>query len=477
MRSMKSGPLGIIDTRLTMTESTADGLLSPTFASVLEFDGQVQRPPDAQRPDHAIYGARPMKQGFSPDEVREPFRGLGAGKRYPRLELDVAVDQYHTLDGFMEPANPQNTPASNSEQASNHGICQRCEAENLRTESASQKRELSYNWFDGKLEESFAESGDEGEWPKFHKQPLSADSEPFGVPPITAMNNFQQTSNAYSAKDLEDPVSPVRYIRFSPDTSPSRPSPLIQRPLPSVERNRDYISSYRQKKQFEKWKGTQRSHAQRLSPYHSPSKTPQLRVNYLNKRPDIHFSSLSNLPFAKSVQCCIQPQDEPGHDATGATVPEITDVAADGSMPAHRAASQNRIEFIAISLSLYRLRNPEQSSPGARASMFQVRMNSTTFTTDALPDKKRIVCRSPADELLLHISLIIPGIVLQVPLAVLSAVQRIHGSRIGNAALAIANAILSLAVTSIIYVMSLCGLDVSCYWKSSVSHRSKTPTP
>lgn len=200
-------PLGSIDTRVTMTDTPPEGFLSPSFAPVIAF-GDLP-----QHENSALDELEPRARELNPtarittEQLGEALDGR-EGKQYPRLELDPTMDKYHTLDGFAEPKNPQNTPASNSGCDSPHDAPRRDNGEGLRTSSAPAIPALTINWFE---------------------DPPDEDS-------------------IYLPGDAEDSTK-NQTRRFSADDKPRSPRP-VNRPLPSVERKQDYIATYRQQERI-----------------------------------------------------------------------------------------------------------------------------------------------------------------------------------------------------------------------------------
>lgn len=459
MRSMKK-PLGIADPRVTMTDSPPDGLLSPSFASVLVFDDLPQH--DISAPDEPASRVREMspEARFATDK---PIHGRGSGKRYPPLELDVAMDKFHTLDGFAEPLNPQNTPASVSGCDSPGEASRRGNSENLRTSSAPATQALDINWFDGQPEEcSIFTLDDRDDDLKTQKRRFSADDQPHQIS-ILNLKAVPLTANARHIKGVNDAISPPRCVRFSPppDSPPRRSPRPIQRPLPSIERKQDYIATYRQQKQYEKWRSPNRARVQRVSPYRSPAKGSQRLSNLLNRQPDINFSSYSRLPFraddrSRSPSPMSQPQDDLGQSAT-----EMTGALLDDSALVNGVTPSQAYELAMVTFSLYRIQYPLSS----RVSMLQVRVGSTILPVSTSPGqegaKKDVQFRMGINYLIFHTYVMVPAFALRMPLVAVSAANRLTRSRIGLTILHIAKLIWLLTVRLINLVLLMLGLDVT----------------
>lgn len=447
MQSMRV-PLGSLDTRLTMTDSLADGLLSPSFASVLAFDGS---PYDGQAPDEMGSHARDTEQAYQAmaDDARESPR-----RSYPRLELDATLDKYHALDGIAEPLNPQNTPASNSGHDSPDEAGRRRKTDNLRTTSAPH---LTLRWFESQPDGSllFLPS-DGGDGARTQKRRFSADDEPR---PTTLPENNDQPTGVKLLENSDDLSPPFRCVRFTPPPEPPqlRSPRLAHRPLPSVERKQDYIASYKQQKQFEKWKGPNRALAQRLSPYRSPAKVSRF-VRPSNQESNIH-STPSKLPIRPDESPTDLAQNMSEDIASGSRDPGTKD-AADSS---EGALARQIYDLVAVTLCVYRFRYPG-SDP--RGGVFHIRMDSTVIPTSQLLQEtgkeSKAVVRTGIDDLLLHTCVIMPAFVLRVPLAILSAIRQFAHSRVALVTINVLRILWAISVRFLVMIISrLLGRDVA----------------
>jgi len=456
-------PLGSIDTRVTMTDSPPDGFLSPSFASVIAFDD----PPQHETP--TLNGRDPgtrdlnRKGRITTDEFEEALDGRDED-RYPRLELDPAMDKYHTLDGLTEPQNPQNTPASNSGCDSPADVSRRGNGEGLRTSSAPATPALTVNWFEDPPDEDLLYlPGDVDDTTKNQKRRFSADDRPRSISPITVPKEVHPQATADAklvTEDAEKAVATLRCVRFhpppdsSPERSPRRSPRPINRPLPSVERKQDYISTYRQQKQNEKWKGPNR---QRISPNRSPARASQPSLNHLSGQPGFRFSSPSRSPFkddtSSSAGLFQSSSDQEFPEMSGALTDELA--VTNGFAPSGQA-----YDLAVISFSLYRFRYPGSS----RAGVLQVRMNSTIIplkpSLQTGKTDKTVVTRMAVDDLLLHTYVIVPAFILRLPLLGLSVIKRFKQSRLGHAMIYLLKTICALALGSLYFVLLRLGHDV-----------------
>ncbi|KAJ5526584.1 hypothetical protein N7513_010743 [Penicillium frequentans] len=425
MRSMKS-PMGNLDPRVTMTDPPVDVLLSPSFASVLAFD-EPNEPglqdlialDDENHCEHAMgWHGQPGPSGTRDSSIKQ-----GTFKRppYPRLELDVAMDRYHALDGPAELLIPQNTPdsANGSPSEGHRGY----KADNLRTRSAPQAPVLTLDWLeDAESINSRSEGKGKRQPPK---RPFSVSDEPQFPSPTAQGNHEYSTVNFSPIKGLAETIA-TRSVRFSPPESPQCRSPRSgSRPLPSVERKQDYISLYRQQKQHEKWKGASRAFAPRVSPRRSPVKMQPSAS--LNPRPEIRFSSLSKVLFR---------QDDLAtrlHGTQRAQSPKVDPMLEDAHSDKDFLPQERVYDLVVLNLGLYRPRHPEHLPCDSKWAFMRVRMSPTFIPARSLVEEaqgtKQIVCRLPAEDLLLHFIIVVPYFFVGIPLTALAKAGRLANSR------------------------------------------------
>lgn len=421
MRSMKL-PLGSIDTRVTMTDSPVDDRFSPSFASEIGFDSP---PYDNQTSDGVDACAEAMNQAqqLIPADPHKKSQ-----KQHSRLELDVDMDKYHTLDGFAEPLNPQNTPATNSGHESPAEASRRRNAESLRSSSAPQSQPLNFDWFDDKLEQSLFLPGDGDGRSKTQRRRFSADDEPLSTTSTTSSQSPDQAADGELTKTIDDIMSPLRCVRFTPPAEPSQPrSPRpVHRPLPSIERKQDYIASHRQQKQYEKWRGPSRALAQRVSPYRSPPKLPKPLLE-----PNVHFSGVPNL--------CHQSESstESAQDTQGTSdnrVSETTDMLPQGEDGLHEGSTSSKTDnLVAVTVSVYRRLRSSGSDP--RETRFHIQLDLRAIHPSVFlqqtGESQEAVVRTAAEDLLFHTCVIMPAWIWHIPIIILLTARQISHSRIG----------------------------------------------
>ncbi|KAJ6180061.1 hypothetical protein N7519_010522 [Penicillium mononematosum] len=464
-KSLKSDPLGTVDTRLTMTDSPTDAFFSPLFepftgfAPFTRFDGTDKRQPGSQTEAEAS-----PKQAHRILELRESFRGFDSSRNCPRLELDVAVDKYHTLDGLAEPLNPQNTPASNSERGSTEESTEsfrRYQMENLRGVLPPRRR------------------NDESESQKPSKlRRLSVGRRQWIKPPITALANHQPGTNAGNFKNSSNnPGSLMRCVRFSPPAaSLSPPSRAARRPLPSIERSQDYVASHRQKKQYRKWKVAGRAYSRKSSPYNSPTKRTQSLSAGIPKNHDMRNSSLFSLSDRETRQTAFPTRVVSGADAWEVRASNVvhTPVANDSKIAGK--TEKNIPAFFAVSFSLYSIRPaPNLSTEKAPKYAFKFRITRTDLPQQPSPHFPtkfdNITCHPIIDDLLFHTCFIVPALVVLVPLNVFFvATYPLTNTRVGAVMLYLVRALLYLLMDIIILVLSKFGVSCGCQWYPDTGH-------
>ncbi|KGO38483.1 hypothetical protein PEX1_014930 [Penicillium expansum] len=466
-KSLKSDPLGIVDTRLMMTDSPTERFISPLSAPFTGLDGTDERQPGGQTEAEAS-----PKQAHRMLELREPFRGFGSSRKYPRIELDVAVDKYHTLDGLAEPLNPQNTPASNSERESAEEYTEslRCyKMENLRTSPAPQTDEFNFDCFQDSPEASFVCEDDEGESPKSSKlRRLSVGRRQWIKSPVAALSNHQPGINTGNFNKSGDPDSLLRCVRFSPPASLSPPSRAIRRPLPSIERRQDYVALHRQKKQYRKWKVTSRANSRKSSPCNTSAKRTQSLTARIPKNHDLRGSSLSSLPYRETRQTSFLARVGLSSGAREVRAGNVGDTSVANASKNASNTEKNLPAFLAVSFSLYTVRPaPSSSAEKAPKYAFRFRITRTDLPQQPSPhfptEFEHINCYPIIDDLLFHICFIIPALVVLLPLSfIFAATHPLANTRAGVVMLYLARALLYLLMNTISFVLSKCGVSCGC---------------
>ncbi|KAJ5121793.1 hypothetical protein N7448_002926 [Penicillium atrosanguineum] len=480
MRSIKK-PLGSIDTRVKMTDTPPDGLLSPSFASVIAYGNILQRePPTLNEMDSRAREPKSM-QRITTDELGEGLDERDE-ERYPRLDLDPAMDKYHILESLTEPTNPQNTPASNSGCDSPGDVSRRSNGEGLRTSSAPITPALTINWFEDQPVESLyylLGEADDGTKNQNQKRRFSADDQPRSTSPITVPKevHLQATADVNPiGDDIEKAATTLRCVRFTPplDLSPARSPPrssrAVNQPLPSMERKQDHVSTHRQQNQNEKWRDPNRARGNRVSPNRSPVRACQPSSNPSSDQPTVRFLSPSKCAFGgdrlHSTSLFQSSSDQEAPEMSGALTDEPT--ATNGF-----ASSGQGFDLAVISFSLYLFRYPGSS----RAGVFQARINCTVIPVKHSPQEgktnKTVVTRMAVDDLLLHTYVIVPALILRLPLLGVSVAKQFKHSRLGIATTYFVNILWAMALRAFYYVLLRLGQDVYYHSKPTTPRQKK----
>ena len=464
-----------------MTDTPPDGFLSRSFASVIAYGDILQH--ESLTLNELDSHGRELKstQRITTDELGEGPEERD-DERYPRLELDPAMDKYHTLDGLTEPKNPQNTPASNSGCDSSGDVCRRNNGEGLRTSSAPITPALTINWFEDQPDESLdylLGEADDGFKNQNQKRRFSADDQLRSTSPITVPKEVhtQATADVNPMRyDIEKAVTTLTCVRFTPplDSSQARSPPgsarEVNQPLRPMEREQDYVSTHQQQKQNEKWRGPNRARGNRVSPNRSPARASQPSSNPSISQPTVRFLSPSKCAFGgdrlQSTSLFQSSSDQ--------EVPEMSGALTDESTATYGFASSGQaFDLAVISFSLYRFRYPGSS----RAGVFQVRLNSTVIPLKPSLQKgktnKTVVTRMAVDDLLLHTYVIVPAFILRLPFLGVSVAKQFKHSRLGIATTYFVNMLWVVALKAFYCVLLRLGQDVYYHPEPTTSRQEK----
>ncbi|KAJ5445874.1 hypothetical protein N7491_001956 [Penicillium cf. griseofulvum] len=462
---------GLIEPTKKKPGSQAEIGLSPFFAPspFTGFDRTDRKQPGSQTQADAS-----PKQARRILGLRDSFRGFDSSGQCPRLELDVDVDKYHTLDGLTEPLNPQNTPNSERDSTEESTESLRCyKMENLRTSSAPQMEGLNLDCFQDSPDESlFRFQDDESESLKPSKlRRLSVGHRQWIKSPVAVLMNHQSGINASNFEESAKPGSLLRNVRFSPLAgSPSPPSRAIDRPLPSIERRQDYVALHRQKKQYRKWKFTRHANSQKCSPCSIPSKTTHSRAARIPKNRDRYPSSSSSLPHHETRQTTFFTRVSSSGDAQEVEARNVVDTPVADDLTVAGNTEKNVPAFLAVSFSLYTNRpEPSSSTEKPPKFVFKFRMTQTDLPQQPSPhfpaEFEHTTCHPAIDDLIFHTCFVIPALVVLIPLrAIFVATHPLVNTHAGAVMLYIARTLLYLLMKIVIFVLFKCGVSCSCQW-------------
>ncbi|KAJ5170880.1 uncharacterized protein N7500_003663 [Penicillium coprophilum] len=481
VKSLKSDPLGVLDTRLEMTDPPTDGFFSPFVPSPFTgFDRTNEKRPGSQAENSffsSFFAPSPFiafdqTERIQPDgqmkvkaSAKQAHRGFDSSHQCPRSELDVGVDKYHTLDGLTEPLNPQNTPASNSERES------------------MEMEDFDFDCFQVSPDASLVLQDDGSESPKSSKlRHLYVGRRQWIKSPAAALANHHPGVNASNFEECDMSGSPQRNVRFShPADSLSSSSLATHRPLPSIERREDYIALHRQKKQYRKWKLTRHVDSQKCSPYNIDTKPRQSLAARIPKNHDMRVSSLSSLPYCGGTRRTsffshVGSGDGAREVRAGKEASNVGDTpVADASKIAGKT-KQHAPAFVAVSISLYRTRSALSSSTKkSRRYSFKYQITPTDLPQQPSPhlpiEVERTACHPVIDDLLLHTCFICPApAVMLLFRVVCAATYPLTNTRAGAVMLYLARLSLYLLMKIVFFVLSKCGMPCRCQWTSDTGY-------
>ncbi|KAF3394694.1 hypothetical protein F1880_004934 [Penicillium rolfsii] len=430
-----------------MTDTSGDGLLASSFASIIRFDGSTQR--NSQLLDYPGFAEHKMNHRvqFASDGYHSPLYGRGIGKTNPRLELNVNLDQCHSLDRFTEPMSPRNTPASISCCASPEEPARPVDTQSMRTSSAPQIQSWAFERLDHKSGGDLIRlDGNVESGTKAQKRPFSDDDVPRSST-IILPKDIAQSTNMGCSEKIEDVSRPVPSVLSSPSlvSLPKPHSPPADRPSPTVGRKVDYVSSRCHHKHFKKWKDSK--HAHWASPCRSPPK-----ARSLSRQLDGSFSFLLPSLGHQGVTRDSASQTDPSQETVElnsskngnnvATV--VTDIKVDTS-PSPVS------DFVGLSFSIRRVHHPgQQSAFGTNGSAFQVELISVPFpfrtSIQGEGEADHIAAHPALEDLVFHTYLVLPVFVARFPVAVFSVLNRACNSRIGTILLYLEKMFWSIAI-------------------------------
>ncbi|OQD79370.1 hypothetical protein PENANT_c053G07387 [Penicillium antarcticum] len=474
-RSIKSDPLGVVDTRLTdshlfpssftsaadtrvtsdsqdlfasnlvpptvRTPVTTDSplnLFSPSFATFTAFG--LDGPADMTTKQTSLNKERGFK------ELQEASLSLRSGQSFPRLVLDAATDKY-VLDNIGDTSNPPQPFKSNSkkdcieEPALPHATPQ--PPENLHLRDPPNTDEFNYDCF---------QDSPEADLPKgrfiFHGHDRSQSSTPPKdqqnplKPPIAALANHYPAPNVTSLKRSGNRIPAPRSVRFSPAIPQIPPSPA-QRPLSSV----DHLASSRQKQPSE-WNGIRRATPHRVSPSHNLMNKASAQTSQIRDHAGIPSPSPSSLPNAAHV--------EYSRNKAGTPI---------ANQPKGVGKTKKKVpRAMAFLFGIYRPRKPPADSPREDLKYVVVAIASQASQSEGkmprfAPKFEQIAFHPPMDEVLCQFCIIIPAILITMPVGhTFHALQYLGKTRIGAAIMYFIKILFSTFVSVIIRAFSKYGL-------------------
>ncbi|OQE42251.1 hypothetical protein PENCOP_c004G04005 [Penicillium coprophilum] len=481
VKSLKSDPLGVVDTRLEMTDPPTDSFFSPFVPSPFtRFDRANEKQPGSQAEDSFLSSSfspssfaafdridriQPGSQMKVKASPKQAHRDFDFSRQCPRLELDVDVDKYHTLDGLAKPLNPQNTPASISKRES------------------MEMEDFDFDCFQVSPDASLVLQDDGSKSPKSSKlRRLSVGRRQWIKSPAATLANHHPSVNTSNLEECVMSGSPQRNLRFSPPAASLSSSSLAtHRPLPSIERREDYIALHRQEKQYRKWKLTRHVDSQKCSPYNIHTKQRQSLAAHILKNHDMRESSLSSLPYCGGTRRTsffshVGSGDGAREVRAGKEASNVGDTpVADESKIAVKT-KQHAPAFVAVSFSLYRTRSALSAiTKKSRRYSFKYRITPTDLPQQPSPhlpiELERTACHPVIDDLLFHTCFICPALVVLLLFRVVCvATYPLTNTRAGAVMLYLARLFLNLLMKIVFFVLSKCGMPCRCQWTSDTGY-------
>jgi hypothetical protein len=490
-KSIKTDPFGVIDTRIAMNDSSADGFFPPPFPAFARDDDFARDLMEAE--------TSPKRQNRTL-VLCESFQGFDSGRKCPRLELDAAVDTYHLLDGLNHPLDPQNTQASSKSKRQGTHVPQH-DTENIHTSHAPQIEKLNFDCFQDSLE-----SGPFGKRKPSKLRHLSSNSRPIFNAPASGINDDQPASDvgsfgnvyppnlgtlsdrqgqwfkqtvtgleetrpdldASASKKPSNSCSGVRCVRFSPIATLPSPPRVMRRPMPQAARKLDNIALYRQQS-YEKWRITRPT---RLLRTPSPKRKHHPFLPHVPYTAGVRFPTLASLAVREVKKT---PPPSQLAECDGA-VEVATDNAAENpvvhDLNAPQSTKQHKC-FVHVYFSLYRLRKAPRSSSGkVQNYAFEFRTVETDIKSlpnypvpQFPPEVENTIGPIVVDDLLFHTRFTVTSLAVSLPLAVFfGATKHLTNTQAGTTMLFLARPLFLLMKHIAVLVLSMCGVSFSCRW-------------
>lgn len=465
-------PLGIIDTRVRMTDSPQNGLLSPSFASVLAFDDAPHYTTTSLEDFRTLdFGPKNL---HSTDRSGESVGDRDKERRHPRLELDVAFDNYHTLDGFAELLNPQNTPASFSGCNSPGEGTKHVNYENMRARSAPTTLAKGFNWSEDHLQADLIDLPGDADGDSQTRRCVSDSRPPPSASSLYAMKGSElDDDDGLMEEMVNNDFSSLRCVRFTqPSMSPQRQgSGFAQYSLRSTA-NQQVSTPYRQHKGYQKWRRPTLAGAQRGSSYGSVGKNPHKSTADGSCEQAARCS-----PRFKAMPCRDKPSRSANLERREQTLLEEENLKMTGSLTnsSDRVKTSAMLQhsfdlaLITVSLRQYRLQGTW------RFNSLRVLIGSKII--QAVPvarreAKRHIVSEISAENLLLHVGFVVPAIVLRLAHVAVAIGEHFVHSRAGLAIRQLLKAIWSAFVKAIRILLVILGMSSDgLHWEFRVEHQ------
>ncbi|EPS28069.1 hypothetical protein PDE_03015 [Penicillium oxalicum 114-2] len=266
MKSMRT-PLGSIDTRLEMQGAEIEPFCSssPSLALENQLPSGGESPVSArnteQRASHRVQ--------FVLDDFSNLTLNANGDDSFPRIDWDVAMDNFYPLDSYNGPRSPRNTPASLSHVGSCEDPDEFTEIPQRRTTSAPQLASAS-QWFDGQSERNLPYLPSSKDiFTRPHTRQVSADDEASSFSSVVHSPDVSRDASMDAGPENREPL---RHLQCSRDLAPHSLHSTVRELrgghlLSRAARKVNHIARQPPRRQAKKWKGSSYASTRRVTPH------------------------------------------------------------------------------------------------------------------------------------------------------------------------------------------------------------------
>lgn len=360
------------------------------------------------------------------NSLDSPFYRQGTEPPVPRY-LDISADKCLSLECSGGLANPQNTPASNSEKSrhgsSSSGSCDDNYHQDLPILSLSKAENLSFGWLnEPQAVHAGYRANDEEKARRRRQFKSSITDAPFGV-----FSSLDELDHGYPPpEEPDDTTLPfMRSPQFSPSPSFFRPArvrflrqPSSQNAAASMERQ---MPSSRKNRQ------PRRRHIQRPFPYHTPSQTGHIPKEHTDRFP-IPFPTIKRLPFRRETTSA---ETAPFGQTDDVNIKKLL-LSLQPNIPIWKRLS----ECAMIRLSLHK--SLPVSNPYSTSYLLYLRISRSTFSVKfshtTKPDRRTqspvLAAPEEGTMVLFQLTFLVPVLALRVVGVAVSGVRAILASKV-----------------------------------------------
>lgn len=451
--------------------------LEQLTSSAEELRPAIETGPSFETPQNSAHGIERKGRSRILGDIDYNFHEFFVHKPHPRFPslapLDIAFDRYLSHDGFYEPTNPHNTPASNNSDCSFDTDSDRGQNDgHKRVLSASGSNKFNFGWLndDSQWSSSGHAVGNKAKAENPRTQPLPSE---VGLdilgPEHSACENAQPTADNTAAEGVEHESPPLRSPQFSPSPSRFIRSPHIRFVGDHPARRRfAYNLQSRRKKSLWRPVSLHQRHPQRVS-YRSPARTYHVSISHPDRLSSVWTPSVFKLPCRQRYLR----QESIGGDSqvseANASAEDISRKSLQGlisksynklicSVQTKDFVSQKLRGLALISVSLHKSQYSTWPSPsGSTSYVFHVRMNWSiarpTIGEDQINNSVAQIAHMDGISSLGQINFIIPVIFLRIIEKITVAGQDMLSSRVASRIINFVGAVMSLITALVLWVM------------------------